>query len=389
MHSETTEAQSVKKIVFASLLKPIDDTRMYEKMAVPLANAHPKWQIYVIGRKPIKMPPHSQNIHLFPLENVGRGVIQRLKATFKYFKILLKVKPEVNISNSVEFQLVNCLNKILFGSKILYDVQENNWRNILYLRTYPILLKLPLGLFVRLLEYLISPFIDHFLLAEKCYEKELSFIGKRYTILENKFKPPSPTWQFPAKTNISISLEQPEIRLLYTGTISTDYGIFEAVAFAQALQKIIPQITLYIVGYAAKNSELQQLKAQIAASPFIHLIGGNELVPHSVILEHIAQAHIGLLPYRINKSNQNRIPTKLYEYLAHQLPMIISNNPVWEEICEPYQAAIFTNFSKINNTKFLANKISFSKFYTQPISFSNLVFNNDLLLKSLANFSNN
>jgi glycosyltransferase involved in cell wall biosynthesis len=378
MHSETTETKSVKKIVFASLLKPIDDTRMYEKMAVPLANAHPEWQIYVIGRKPIKMPPDSQNIHLFPLENVGRGVFKRIKATLKYLKILLKVKPQVSISNSIEFQLVNCLNKILFGSKILYDIQENHWRNILYLRTYPTLFKIPLGLFVRFLEYLISPFISHFLLAEKCYEKELTFIGKRYTILENKFTPPA-NWQFANKTNIRISLQQPEIRLLYTGTISTDYGVFDAVAFVQALQKIIPQITFYIVGYAAKNSELQQLKTQIAHSSFIHLIGGSELVPHNVILAHIAQAHIGLLPYRINGSNQNRIPTKLYEYLAYQLPMIISNNPIWEKVCEPYQAAIFTNFSKTNNAKHLTKKISNTFFYTQKINFSNLVFDTNLL----------
>jgi hypothetical protein len=43
------------------------------------------------------------------------------------------------------------------------------------------------------------------------------------------------------------------------------------------------------------------------------------------------------MPYVINKSYEKRIPTKFYECLAYDLPMIIQKNTYWEDFFEEIQ----------------------------------------------------
>jgi hypothetical protein len=74
-------------------------------------------------------------------------------------------------------------------------------------------------------------------------------------------------------------------------------------------------------------------------------------VAHEKILESMKNADIALLPYQINKSNKNRIPTKFYEYIYHRIPMIISENEVWEIFCQQYDCAINYNFEELKLEK--------------------------------------
>ena len=63
------------------------------------------------------------------------------------------------------------------------------------------------------------------MIAEKCYEDEISFIGNRYTLLENKYKA------------TSVPLEKPirnKIEFLLSGTISKEY-CSEAVRYLNQL----------------------------------------------------------------------------------------------------------------------------------------------------------
>ena len=66
----------------------------------------------------------------------------------------------------------------------------------------------------------------------------------------------------------------------------------------------------------------------------IELSGNGSLVPHTAILEAASQADFGLVAHQPNPSNENCIPTKIYEYLGIQLPMLLQNHPLLG-ICNP------------------------------------------------------
>ncbi len=342
---------NVKKIVIASSLKPINDTRMYEKIGISLGKDK-SYEVHIVGYQ--SNIPDNLNFVFHPLFAFKRISLKRLFAPLKFLRLLLHIKPQLIIVCTYELLSVAVLYKALCKCKVIYDVQENYYSNIVTTTTYPLLVRIPLAFYVRAKELLSSPFIDYYLLAEKIYEKELRFTKGKSLVLENKYKGEVFT-RIKKENNTTI-------RLLYTGTIAQEYGIFETVELAKKLHELEPNITLTIIGYASKESMLTKLKKAIAGYYFISLKGGNQLVPHDEILEEIKLADFGLICYQPNKNTENRIPTKLYEYLALQLPIIVQNNKLWVELCSAYQSALVIDFQNYDVVSVL-NKIKKVKFY--------------------------
>lgn len=325
-------------LVIASILKPVNDTRLFEKFAFSLDQTS-KYEINIIGFLSKKLNKRP-SITFHPLFNFQRLSLQRLGAPIKYYISLLKLNPKVIIVTTPELLIVSCLYKILFGAELYYDVQENYFRNCYHTSTYPPLLRLPLALGVRAIEYITRPFITHYFLAEKCYQYEMKFHRGKSSLVLNKFKPLSP----PKRAH---SLEKrPLIRLLYTGTIAKNYGILEGIDFTKNISSIYPQVSLKIIGFAPDKAVYDQVKEAIKDCPCIELVGGNTIVPHEMILRAISEADFALMPYQPDKSIENCFPTKIWEYMAYQLPMIIQNHDVWVKYCSTYHSCIPIDFKE-------------------------------------------
>jgi hypothetical protein len=239
------------------------------------------------------------------------------------------------------------LYKIIFGAEIYYDIQENYFQNIAWTNTFPKWIRLPLAYYVRFKETILAPFFNHFMLAESCYLNQIPYLtGRSTTIIENKFAASVP---FSTKKN-SVSLPDKikhgeSIHFIYMGTIAEEYGIFEAIYFIKKWVSYYPNAHLDIVGFCAKNSTWKRVKEEISNHPGITITGGDHLVPHAEILEALENADVALLPYRPLAYTKDRIPTKLYECMAFQLPMVIQKNQTWEALCSPWETAIFIDFS--------------------------------------------
>lgn len=309
-------SQVIKKrrIVLASLLKPVDDTRMLEKIGATLALEGGS-EVFIIGY-PTTAMISPDNITLLPLKPFKRFGINRLKASLEVLKKIHEVKPELIIINTPELLWVAIVNRIFFGRKIIYDVLENYYRNIRYTATYPRLLQLPLAITTRLVERLSTPFIHYFFLAEKGYESELKFT-RPMLILENKL---------PEVIAKKFYNKSPVTRLIFTGTIAPTTGIMEAISLCEGLHKVDPSYSLTVIGHCANPSFLEELNSHISDKDYINLIVGVYLVPHSQILTEISKAGIGIVIYKINPSTESSIPTKLYEYLALGKIILIQHN---------------------------------------------------------------
>jgi hypothetical protein len=323
-------SQVIKKrrIVLASLLKPVDDTRMLEKFGATLA-ASKEVEVFIIGY-PTAGTTQSKTITLLPLKPFKRLSINRLKASLEVLKIIHEVKPELIIINTPELLWVAIVNRIFFGRKVIYDVLENYYRNIRFTKVYPTWIRLPLALGVRCVERLSTPFIHNYFLAEKGYVGEINF-AKPNLILENKL---------PQHIADSFLNNAPSTRLVFTGTIAQSTGIMEAISLCDGLYAIDKRYSLTIVGYCADPSFLVELKSQIVGKDYIKLIGGDHLVPHTQILNEISKAGVGIVIYKVNPSTINSIPTKLYEYLALQKTILIRHNSDSHQLVERLRAGI-------------------------------------------------
>lgn len=342
-----------RRIVLASILKPIDDTRMFEKLGTSLSTIK-DYEVFIIGYPTTKPLNQEHIIHLFPLKFFKRISLGRLLAPWQIMKLIHKVKPELLIVNTHELLIVSVANRILFGVKIIYDIRENYYRNVLHTSVFPTLMKPFIAGWIRLKEKLLAPAFQAFLLAEKSYENELSFLNHRHLVLENKTSLPA---DFKRKTDPS------KISLLFSGTLADSTGIFQAIDLVKALYKIDTKIELKIIGYCALPKTLEDIINTISDCPFISLVGGNTLVPHHQIMDAIAHADFGLVSYPPSFHIDNRIPTKLYEYQACQLPLLIQDYEPWVKLCQPYNAALVVDFLNLE-PELLLEKMGTTQFYT-------------------------
>lgn len=346
----------MKKIVLASILKPISDTRMYEKLGNSLAKT-PNTEIHIIGQQ-IKNTPSNNSTFFHPIFSFQRLGIERFLAPFKVFKEIKKIRPDLFIMGTHELLWIGILYKLFYSCKLIYNVEENYCKNIWYTNAFPSFLRPFLVIYIFCKEWFTSLFINHFWLAEKSYAIELKFATwkNQFNIIENKYQGPI----------IQKSQTNEFKHFLYTGTISENYGIFDCIELIEKLRKHDHDIELKIIGYCANNETLIKLKKSIKDKPYIQLIGGDYLVNHSNILKEIQKADCGILSYQKNKSTDTCIPTKLYEYFANNLVILCTENSIWEKLINDYQAGFCMDFNDIDPSIFL-KKLQTTDFYSSHV----------------------
>lgn len=343
--------------VIASLLKPVDDTRMYEKLGLSMAETN-KYEVNIIGFDSKNVSNHP-NIHFHPLKTFTRLSFARIIKPFEVFKKYLQLKPSIIIINTHDLLIVTMLYKILFGGKIIYDIRENYKANLLYTPVFPSYLKPFLAAWVRGKEWLSRPWINHYTLAEKAYQKQLPFIGEKFTVIENKYKALHDLAEEPTPV-------QPKgLKLLVTGTLSASNGLFDAIKVADALYALDQRVQLHLVGRCALVADRRQLDELMYTRPYVQLEGGEALAPHKKVIEAIQAADFGLVFKKSNQGvNDEKILTRLYEYVALGLPMLILPLPQWVAYCATHQAALTVDPQHFNAQDILS-EMKTQTFYSQ------------------------
>jgi len=346
--------QEIKKtrIVIASVLKPVDDTRMFEKLGQTLSE---QAEVHIIGYASRAIVNHP-SITFHSLQPFSRLSVSRVLSSWKVFRKIIHIKPDIAIITTHELLAIGVISKILLSCKLMYDVQENYGRNILYTNAFPKFIRPFLAAYVRLKEWITSPFINHFLLAERGYEKELKFSGNKKTSIENKVR---------RVDTIVEKKNDGNIHLLFSGTLAETTGVFTAIELAGQLHKVNSSVRLTIMGYCSQQIALEKIRKSINDKNFIQLVGGDYLIPHSEIIKAIQSSHFGIIAYAENKSIINSIPTKLYEYLGYQLPILMVDYKPWIEITKPYNASIPFDISNLNAGEMLSQMKNHS-FYLSP-----------------------
>lgn len=270
-------------------------------------------------------------IQAIPLPTFKRLSFKRLLVPWIIFRKINEVKPEIVIINTPELLFIAALQRIFFGRKIVYDVLENYYRTVAFTTTYPPIIRQVLAMYVRLNEIIFKPFVSQFVFAEQGYTHEISF-SKSPIVVQNKL-PKSIAIKYRRKV-------EGNSNLIFTGTLAESTGVFEAIRLCKGLHEVDPSWRLTIIGYCSVQSTLAEIIREIEGTPFIKLIGGDKLVPHSKILEEISESDFGIIIYPKNPATASSIATKLYEYLALQLPIVIQHNEVSHKMVEDYGAGI-------------------------------------------------
>lgn len=336
------------------MLKPVDDTRMYEKMGLSLASEG-QYEVHIIGYRGNQQ---DERLTFHPLIPFKRLELKRLLVPWLILKKALSINPSIFIITTHELLYCGVLLKALRGSLLVYDVQENYYRNIRYLPSFPRYIRQIIARYVRIKEHFFAPWVNLFLLSDRGYKDELPFIGKKSVAIENKVREET-------INRNTIRHKSDQTHLLFSGTLAISTGVFMAIDLAVSLHQIDDRIKLKIIGYCAQPEILHRIRQNISNKTFITLSGGDELVPHKDVMEAIAESDFGIIAYQPSPATENTTPTKLFEYLGARLPILSIYHAEWIRLCSQYHAAITFDPSNPQPAELL-KKMKETDFYIHP-----------------------
>ena len=156
--------------------------------------------------------------------------------------------------------------------------------------------------------------------------------------------------------------------MLFLGTISREYGLYKILSYFDFLlknEKIKAKIKLTIFGHCPLAQDFLEIEKTCKENPFISAQISQKPIPYAQIKEKMKLATqentFVVMPYIINKSYEKRIPTKFYECLAYDLPIIIQKNEYWEDFFKEMQNLIPTHKINVSFIDFNDKKTPFDE----------------------------
>lgn len=329
------EGAKLIPVVIASTLKPIEDVRAFQKLALSLGETN-KYSLNIIGFSSEKAVEVGNYRFFSSMSHFGSKV-DRVLAQVRFAKKLLDLKPKLLICCTFEYLPLASFFKPILGYQLIYDVQENYAKNLELNPTLSGWKKKLAKLLIKKSEGVKS--IDLFLLAEACYRVEMSE-KKPFLILENKY-------QGEIRTTSPIRLDPgEELRFAITGTISPAFGTLEGLIWFQKLLETYPHFQLQIIGHCPLGEYRKQIQEQAKLTPQVHLRISESPIPYSAINNTLTQTDLALFPYHDHPAIREKMPTKIYECAALGIPVLISPNEKWADFLMTFSGGFSVDFNQ-------------------------------------------
>jgi glycosyltransferase involved in cell wall biosynthesis len=196
--------------------------------------------------------------------------------------------------------------------------------------------RLMLGRLVRAQERLACRFSDHVITVSEHWRETLIARGVRpekcsvvMNVADEQIFNPA-TARVPDASTFS---------LVYHGTVTRRYGLDLAVRAVARLREDIPGVHLTILGKGDAMRELAQLQEELHLEEQVEL--RDEYLGTDSLPALLAQADLGVVPYRNDIFTDGLLPTKLMEYAAMGLPCVAARTTAIDAYFHDTMVAFF------------------------------------------------
>lgn len=346
---------NAKKIMMFSSVHVWNDTRIFYKEAMTLADAGFEVDFYAIdnGMEVVKHP--GLRVHLLPASTL------RLARPFRWRKLYNIAKASdamyYHIHDPELLLLLPKLCKKKPDAILTYDMHENFPADIGTKTWIPAILRKPLKKWILRMEKRTMACCDHIIFAEESYVGSYEHVTCKKTTIYNY-----PTYMEAIPKRLSKS----PFTLIYVGSITEDRGVFEMLELIRGLQEKHPQAyRLKLLGPMTNSLEIevQEFVSKHRLETAVQVYGR---VPYPEIWQAYAESDLGLCLLHPIPNYLQSMATKLYEYMAASLPILASDFPDWAAFIEKHQSG--TVSSPFDIEKLLCeveNRAANPQFYAQ------------------------
>jgi glycosyltransferase involved in cell wall biosynthesis len=309
-----------KSVCHLTSVHPPFDIRIFYKECVSLARAG--YQTALIA--PIGEETTKNDVRVVSIKLPGNRLLRILIAPFRMFRLALKQKAAIYHFHDPELMLTGILLR-LAGKKVIFDVHENIRISLISKDWLPLGWAKLLAVLYYLAERVALLFFKQLVLAEESYKK-----------------------YYPQKKSITV-LNFPLIsrQVLHSKTYKEPWrlvhplrGIWEMLEVINGLnQKGIP-VSLDLVGELRPENLKEQVVSYLNQNKLNHQVTVHGKVDFTQVASLLSGSHIGFSLLQSIPNYRESLPTKIFEYMQHGLPVITNDFPLYRKYVEETQSGL-------------------------------------------------
>ncbi|MBC1501873.1 glycosyltransferase family 4 protein [Listeria weihenstephanensis] len=325
------------RVMMFSSVHLYQDARIFFKEAHTLAKKY-KVDFFAIGSttKEISMP--NLNVNLLPKQS-----------RFKRFKTILQLKKEIRRSTAKFYHfhdpelliLVSFIRKEKKDAVIIYDMHENFPEAIKTKDWIPKKIRPILSSFIQKKEKKYLQKLDGLIFAEESY-------GKNYKDIKVK---KIDIYNYPIFVNKQHKKIINKIpKLIYIGRIAEVRGALQMLEVVRQLKEDGMPVELELIG-SIEDTLLEKINHFITEYKLQEEIKIIKYVDYSNIWDYYVNSDIGLCLLHPIPNYLESFATKIFEYMAAQIPMIVSDFPSWKSLLDENECGMVVNPLDIDEIK--------------------------------------
>jgi glycosyltransferase involved in cell wall biosynthesis len=323
-----------EKIAILTSAHLASDVRIYEKEARSLAK---QYDVTLIAPVHVNFTP--DDVAYIPLK-LYQSRIMRGFNVIKCFFAASRVRPRIVHFHDPELLPTALLLRWLLRVKIVYDIHENQHKGILNKEWLPVWFRSIILFCFSTFESFALRWMNGIILAEfsylHTYDGKSSNIQvvRNYPILINEVFDTSER-----KVNVGN-----RFTIGYVGAIQKERGIIEMIELVRELKKTSSRsFSLEIMGSFASEQLKNEVHGLIRSYDLEEHINFHGRLPYRRFLLILANADVGLVFLHPTPANKEIIPTKLFEYIMLQIPIIVMDIPILKDFVNELGCGIVVN----------------------------------------------
>ncbi len=304
-----------------TVLNPVRHPRIFYKWA--WSQRDWGWQVTIMGQGEPMGEELSDGIRLVKNGVFTRSIVPRLAGMVRIVQWIFAHPHDLVVIHAPELLPLAWWLRVFTRTRVVYDMHEDFYQNLRFGTHHAAHIRILAGGW-RWLENRLASRLNAVTYAEACYGGSLEIPENRTLVLENKFTQRALQASAPSEL-------PPQPYVLFTGTISPDWGITEALSLWREMHAVRP-VHFVLAGYAPLPQVLAEVQAKVEEwklEKWFTLEGGTSPVTYDRICHLIQGCVAGFALYQPTPQLRGKRPTKFFEYPFFGKPLIFTPLPEW------------------------------------------------------------
>jgi len=323
------------KVLVLTTVHGRKDTRIFFKEILSLKKVYSDITFVVPDEN--STPFVEDGINIIPLPKARTKKERLVDNQKRAWEIIKKVNPDIVHFHDPELIFLGFLIKKRLNKKVVFDIHENvpaSFKDNLWI---PSFIKPVIPFIYRTLEkFLINDF-DALIIAEKSYRK--TYGEKPVEILNYPV--------LPEKTSNEKNFAEP-FNMVYVGGIWERRGAFKMLELLSRLLESGIDVNLLLAGPFVPASLENKITAYIDRNNLKERVKIYGKVPLDKVYDILNSSHLGLSLMKDIGNYKESLSTKIFEYMAHSIPYIVSDFPIYHEYTEKENTGVTVDYENDN-----------------------------------------